>query len=182
MGYKHLQLALGKWRRLRRDFGLLQSCCTPVMWNPNASLPEALETLSASLSEGAAGELQYSSFSLANFMYIIAAVKKALPFLPPCPERKGRRATLVRIFKRCAWSLQSLPGEISLSSGYTWPLGCQPRFSELHLEWRNTGKTNLPFPCREQRVIKRAFISTCSTFIDFLLLLSEVLDLGGIFF
>lgn len=42
----------------------------------------------------------------------------------------------------------------------------------------NIGKANLPFPCREQRVIKRAFINMCSTFIDFLLLLGEVLDLG----
>lgn len=43
----------------------------------------------------------------------------------------------------------------------------------------NTGKTNLPFPYREERVIKSVFISTCSTFIDFLLLLGELLDLGG---
>lgn len=31
-------------------------------------------------------------------------------------------------------------------------------------------------------MIKRAFINMCSTFIDFLLLLGEVLDLGDIFF
>lgn len=43
-------------------------------------------------------------------------------------------------------------------------------------------KDKLLFPCREQRMTKRAFISVCSTFIDFLLLLGEVLDLGVIFF
>lgn len=63
-----------------------------------------------------------------------------------------------------------------------WPLGYQAKFSELHLAQMITEKTNLPFPYREERMIKRAFTSMCSTFIDFLLLLGEVLDLGGVIF
>lgn len=102
---KYLQLALRKWERWKRDLGSCRVCCTTVIWNPIASLPEALETCSASLSEATAAahicwELQYRNSSLQTSCILESCRScKSSTFSSSLPEGKGKRATLVSMFK-----------------------------------------------------------------------------------
>lgn len=87
-------VGIGKMKEIEKRFQAPAELLHTVMWNPNASLPEALETRSASLSEGAAGELQYSSFSLQTSCMLLQQLKKLYLFFLPAQKEKGEEQHL----------------------------------------------------------------------------------------